>query len=82
MQFDQKSVCCPDTNEVVGIVDIVLMILRINMGCESISVFFMDNFDVDIEAMRRAKGHSDILLTIWGARKLLTLVMEMNCDPA
>ncbi len=20
--------------------------------------------------------------TIWGARKLLTLVMEMNCDPA
>jgi len=33
------------------------------MGCESISVFFMDNFDADIEAMRRAKGHSDILLT-------------------
>ena len=33
------------------------------MRCESISVFFMDNFDVDIEAMRRAKGHSDILLT-------------------
>ena len=21
-------------------------------------------------------------VTIWGARKLLTIVMEMNCDPA